>query len=170
MSFCWWSSRWRMFKNTSMALVVARWCTDLIKFYDTYMCNTFFLGMACAGVDTAWKSHCMCPKLPKHDSTSTENAKWYTTAWLKCMQVECAMWTSQEGIASLHAYCKQKRLPFFTTRPKIHMQQEIMSLCSKCACMCKKWPMPDPLRMWMQDQLDKGSQYVLSPNCHWLRR
>ena len=77
----------------------------------------------------------------------------------------------EEGIGALGAYCKEKKWSLFTPRPKLHTQQEIMNLWRTCStrmgaasvCMQRVRIL---VRMWMQDQLDAGAEFVLSPNCH----
>lgn len=78
----------------------------------------------------------------------------------------------EEGIGALGAYCKEKKWNLFTPRPKLHMQQEIMNLWRTystrmgAASVCMHAWVRILVRMWMQDQLDAGAEFVLSPNCH----
>ena len=76
----------------------------------------------------------------------------------------------EEGIGALGAYCKGRKWALFTPRPKLHMQQEIMNLWRTCfTCMdatsIDAWECI-LVRMWMQDQVDAGAEFVLSPHCH----
>ena len=64
----------------------------------------------------------------------------------------------------------QRKWALFTPRPKLHMQQEIMNLWRTCfTCMdatsIDAWECI-LVRMWMQDQVDAGAEFVLSPHCH----
>ena len=79
-----------------------------------------------------------------------------------CMQL-------QEGCSALNAFAVAKKWKLFKVKPKIHMQQEIEHLS------CIEQNLSNilaiyifaqlALRLFMFDQLQRGAQHILNPNC-----
>ena len=90
----------------------------------------------------------------------------------------CDMLAFKEGYIALTAWSMARGWELFKRKPKLHAQEEIGWLVRIIACMSLeydyvvyvwlsrwRWFCLESARMWMQDQIDRGADMVMSPMC-----